>query len=558
MTARESVLSLVRLIASPATIFLVAYPLFDVFIPRYPELGLVGFAWILCVYGFLAVLALLSLRELLTMARRERSWFTVGMVAVWALFLVAAAVPARLMSDENIFQFGCPQVVFRELADHGFTTQCFIGYPNRSFILQALAVVLFGVSPFAANMGASILLFPGFVLFAHALRIVTARARSSDLLSAFALALLFQCTVLLRVIYYHDQTTQPFALALSCIGLAVLSVWKQKRFALFTLVALVMVSTAMYPPVLAVDALLALFFVWALIKKRLPKGGAWLVCLTLPLAVISFIQTLAYRVDIRFGVDSYNIEHLSERLEALFTFIFFQSNGFVYAELLLHLIFLGCIALGLLGIFGRLVWIFSVWAVAVIFASFFMGGMSPELAWWQMTGMHRAAPIFAGLVLLVAVGLARRIGQYQLTMAAKLVLAAVVIIPGIRTVVRQPMPLLPPLSYRVWQVAQRTTPPGIKPEPTLLTRNDIAVLGEIPKHYLYLNLDRTFGYYSGTCLPTEPVPPYTLVVTMDDPICNANQSRDGFQEVASWLEPAIGGWVYSDITVRVYQSVHRP
>jgi hypothetical protein len=313
----------------------------------------------------------------------------------------------------------------------------------------------------------------------------------------------------------------------------------------------------MYPPVLAVNALLALFLGWAVIKKRLPKGGVWLACLTVPLVVISFIQTLAYRLDIRFGVDSYNVDHLSERLEALFNFIIFQNNGFVYAEPVLHLIFLGCVSLGLIGVFGRIVWVFSVWAVVVIFASFFMGGMSPELAWWQMTGMHRAAPIFAFLVLLVANGLSKRIGHYRLTIGAKVVVAAVVIIPGIRAVVRQPIPLLPPLSYRVWQVAERNTPSGVKPEPTLMTRNDIAVLGEIPKHYLYLNLDRTFVYYSGTCLPTEPVPPYTLVITMDDAVCAANQSRDGFQEVASWREPAIGGWVYSDITIRVYQAKPR-
>ena len=557
MTVRTKAISLVRLLLSPATIFLALYPLFDILAPRYPKVGLVGFAWILCVYGCLAILALLSLRELVKMAREERSWFTVGMIGVWFLFVIATALPARLMSDENIFQFGCPQVVFTEVADYGFTTQCFIGYPNRSFVLQALAVALFGVSPVAANMGASILLFPGFVLFAHALRILTERARSSDLISALALALLFQCTVLLRIIYYHDQTTHPFAVTLIFIGLAVLSVWREKRFALFTLLALVLVSTAMYPPVLAVDALLMLFFAWALVKKRLPKGGGGLFCLTVPLAVLSFIQTLAYRLDIRLGVDSYNIEHLSERLEALYNFIIFQNNGFVYAEPVLHLIFLACVTLGLFGVFGRIVWLFSLWALALIFASFFMGGMSPELAWWQMTGMHRAAPIFALLVLLVAIGLSKRIGQYRLTMGAKVVLAAVVIIPGIRAVALQPMPLLPPLSYRVWQIAERNTPPGVKPEPTLMTRNDIAVLGEIPKHYLYLNLHRTFVYYSGTCLPTEPVPPYTLVVTMDDPICNESQSRDGFQEVASWREPAIGGWVYSDVTVRVYQAAPR-
>ncbi len=547
--------SLLLMPAAPSALLLALYPLFDALVPYYPKVGLVGFGWMLCIYGCLGILAFASLFQLVQQARKERSWLTVAVLGVWLILLVVAAIPARLLSDENIFQFGCPQVVFREMEDYGFTAPCFLGYPNRSYLLQALSVALFGISPFVANIGASILLFPGFVLFAHALRIVTERARSSDLIAACALALLFQCTVLLRIIYYHDQTTHPFAFALSFIGLAVLAVWRQERFALFTLLALVLVSTAMYPPILAVDALLALFLLWALLKRRLPQGSALLVYVTAFLALISFIQTLAYRLDIRVGVDSHTIEHLSERCTALLHFLLFQRGGFGYAEPVLHILFLGCIALGLLGIFGVRVWIFSVWSIGVILASFFMGGMTPELAWWEMTGMHRAAPLFALLTLVVAIGLTKRIGGYHLTLGAKLVLVALASIPGIRAVVRQPMPLLPPLSYRVWQVAERSTPPGITPELTLMTRSDVAFLGELPKHYVYLNPGRTYRYYNETCLPMEPVPPYTFVVTVDDPFCAASAPFDGFQEVASWREPASGGLVYSDATVRVYQAV---
>jgi len=186
-----------------------------------------------------------------------------------------------------------------------------------------------------------------------------------------------------------------------------------------------------------------------------------------------------------------------------------------------------------------------------------MSGMSPELAWWMMVGIHRAAPVFAIFILLLAVGLSRRLKDYALSQGAQFVMLALVALPGIQAVAHEPIKSEAPLAYRIWKLVQRETPAGVIPNPTLVTRNDIAVLGEIPKHYLYLNLDRTFVYYAGSCLPKDPVPPHTIVVTIDDAICQGTPSREGFQEIAAWPEKVLEAWAENGTTIRIYKAIPR-
>jgi len=549
--------SFVRLVLKPKTLFLLFYPLLDLLVSMYPSLGVVGYGWLLCVYLLVFVLAGRTFWALVGQAREERQWWTVGTVVVWWLFILAAAFSERLLSDENIFEVGCPQNTFRHAADFGFLDQCFIGYPTRSYLLQALPVLLFGFSPSMANLGASLLLFPGIVLLAQAIRIVTQRARASDFITGLAMLLLFQCSVLIRIIYYHDQTTQPVAITMILMGLLALWLDRLDRSAFFALLALVLVSTSMYPPILSVLCLLGVLLLWMLFRKELPAGDAGPLLMTGFLAVVCFVQTLAYRLDMRIGVDTAVVGDVSGRLWELATFIVTQSNGMGYAALPFQALFLLFLVGGLLGLFGLFAFIFSVWSVALIVVSFFASGMSSELTWYFMTGMHRTAPIFPLFALFMAFGLSKRVESYRLSRGAMTLLLVFVVGPGVWTVYRFPIPDFPPLSFRVWQVAQRVTPPGVRPEPTLITRNDIPALGELPKHYLYLNPERTFKHYAGTCLPQEPVPPYTLVVTKDDEVCQQQRTREGFEEVAAWGEFVGGELVYNGNTIRVYRATPR-
>ena len=547
--------SFIRLLGKPSTLFLLSYPLLDLLVGVYPSLGLVGYAWIVSVYLLVFLVGGSAFLRLVAQAREDRQWWTVGSVVAWWLFIIAVAIPERLLSDENIFEFGCPQLAFRDMLDYGFRSQCFIGYPTRSYLLQVLPVHFFGFSPFIANLGASLLLFPGIALLAQAIRIVTERARTSDLITGLAMLSLFQCALFLRIIYYHDQTTHPVALTMIFTGLVALWIERADRVAFFALLALILVSTSMYPPILAVLCLLAVFLTLNSFRHDVPSGGAKPLLLTGALAVVCFAQTLAYRLDLRLGVGRQHIDHLSERLQDLGVFIFTQSNGMWYAALPFQAVFLLFLIGGIFFRFGWQVFVFCSWSVALIFVSFFASGMSPELAFWKMTGMHRAAPVFPLFVLLVAFGFARRIEPYRLSNRALALLVLCVVVPGIWTVYRLPIPNLPPLSFRVWQVAQKVTPRGERPVPTLLTRDDIAALGELPKHYLYLNPDRTYEHYSGSCLPQMPVPPNTLVVTIDDGACQKTPSREGFEEVAAWGEFLLGEWQYTANTIRVYRAL---
>jgi hypothetical protein len=360
--------------------------------------------------------------------------------------------------------------------------------------------------------------------------------------------------MLIRVIYYHDQTSHPVAITMIFIGLIALWLERSDRLAFVALLALFLVATAMYPPILSVLGLLGVVLLWAVLRKRLPKGSPGLLLLTGGLAIVSFAQTLAYRLDLRLGVEPHNVERLSGRLGELGSYITTQSNGVPYAAVPFRGLFVGFLACALLGRFGRFALVVAAWSVAVICVSFFSGGMSPELTWYFMTGMHRALPVFPFFILLISMLFARRIEPYRLSKTAMAILLLCVIVPAGWTMYRLPLPKLPPLSYRVWKVAREVTPQGAEPQLTLITRNDLPVLGELPKHYLYLHPKRTFEYYAGTCLPQKPVPPHTLVITIDDEICQRTPARDGFQEVAAWGEYVLGEWKYTPNTVRVYRS----
>lgn len=549
--------SFVRLVLKPTTLFLLFYPLLDLLVAIYPPLGLVGYGWLLCVYLLVFIVAGRTFGALVRQAREERAWWTVGTVVVWWLFILAAAFSERLLSDENIFEVGCPQKAFLGTVDFGFLDQCFIGYPTRSYVLQALPVLLFGFSPCMANLGASLLLFPGIVLLAQAIRIVTQRARTSDFITGLAMLLLFQCALFIRIIYYHDQTTQPVALTIIFMGLIALWLERSDRLAFFSLLALVLVSTSMYPPILSVLCLLGALGLWMAVRRKLPPQSPGPLLVTAVLAAVCFAQTFAYRLDMRLSVDPKTVGNVSDRLWELATFIALQSNGRWYAAVPFQILFLIFLVAGLLGRFGSLVFYFCVWSVALVLVSFFASGMSPELSWYMMTGMHRSAPIFPLFVLLAALGLSKRIELYRLSTRAMALLLLCVVGPAVWTVYRLPIPDHPPLSFRVWQLAQRVTPPGIRPEPTLITRHDIPALGELPKHYLYLNPDRTFEHYAGSCLPQRPVPRYTLVVTKDDELCQQQRSREGFEEVAAWGELIDGEWKFNAETIRVYRATLR-
>ena len=547
--------SFIRLLGTPTTLFLLLYPILDLLVRIYPPLGLVGYGWIASVYLIVFGVAGRSFWGLVAQAREGRRWWTVGSIVLWWLFIVGVAIPERLLSNENIFQFGCAQGAFRHAQDLGFLGQCFIGYPTRSYLLQVLPVHFFGFSPFLANLGASLLLFPGIVLLAQAIRIVTARARLSDFITGLAMLSLFQCALLIRIIYYHDQTTHPVALTMIFVGLVALWIERSDRLAFFSLLALILISTSMYPPILSILCLLGVFLLSMFMRNELPQGSGGTLVITGILAVVCFAQTLAYRLDLRLNVGKDHFEHFPDRVQALVTFILTQRNGMWYAALPFQSIFLLFLLGGVLVRFGWPVFFFSAWSVALIFVSFFVSGASPELAFWKMSGMHRTAPIFPLFVLLVAFGLSRRIEAYSLSMRLRALMVLCVVVPGTWVVYRLPIPNLSPLSLRVWQAAQKVIPIGVKPKPTLITRNDIPALGELPKDYLYLNPERTFEHYAGSCLPQKLVPPNTLVVTMDDAACQQTPSRPGFEELAAWGELVLGKWQYTANTIRVYRAL---
>ena len=553
MTTTRKVAQLMTFAFHPWVIFLSAYPLLDVATSYEPRVGYLGFAWIVTVLAALFGAAALYGKRLLAQARREGSWFTVAMVGAWCLFIFLSALSDTLLSDENIFQVGCPLERFAVEPDGGYLKDCFIGYPTRSYVLQALPAQLFGFSAVAANLGSVLLYFPGFILFAYGLRLLTQRSRASDFISAASLALMFQATILLRVIFYHDQTSQPASLALAFVGLVLIVLLEKNQRVLMLLLSLMVFATSMYPAVFAVLALTSLVLLWALFTRRLKQGAAPFIGMGLVVSALAFLQTRVYRNDLRFGVSPFDSEHLGSRVQALIQFVVLQVGGNKYADPILHVTLLVVFLLGLFGWWGRHAFVVVLWMIAVIVSGFFMGGMSPELGWYEMSGMHRSTSIYPVVCALVAYQVAKSLDFRSIGSKGRILALSALLIPAAISIVTFPYPKQPPLSLRMFRLVHDVVPAGERGTPTFFARVDFPAIGELPKHYHWMDRESSHTYFEKTCVPTEEVPKHSLIVTVEDEICSKNPPGKDYHLRAQWTYPFLAQWAPQVTTVKVYE-----
>lgn len=553
MTVRHKVTPSTKRGLWPWMLWFAVYPLLDVATSYEPRFGYVGYAWIAIVFAALFGYAGVSAKRLVAQAREERSWLTVGIVGIWCALIFVSTLSPSLLSDENIFQVGCPLERFAVEPDGGFLKDCFIGYPTRSYVLQALPAQLFGFSAFAANLGAALLFFPGFVLFAYGLRLLTRGSRASDFISAASLALMFQATILLRVIVYHDQTSQPASVALIFVGLVLTVFLEGNKRALLLLLSLMIFATSMYPAVFAVLALSGVVLVWGCGVGRIKRDAAPVVWSGLVVSAIAFLQTRGYREDLRFGVSPFDIEHIGERIQTLIKFVVLQADGDAFADPILHVVLLSVLLLGIFGWWGRRVFVLAVWMAAVIVSGFFMGGMSPELAWYHMTGMHRSTSIYPVLSALVAYQLSKRIDYRRVGSRVQALVFAVIALPAAYSVLTFPYPTQPPLSLRMFRLVHDVVPKGERGSPTFFTRVDFPALGELPKHYHWMDRDSSHIYFEKTCVPNQEVPKHSLIVTVDDEICLKAPPGEQYRLLAQWNYSLLAQWAPQVTTIKVYE-----
>jgi hypothetical protein len=540
----------VKELLHPGLLFIASYPLLDIIFSKYREFGNLGFIWIVALFLGICAAAGWAMYRLCEIARIEKRWLTLIALLAWVCFVVGIALPDAFVCDENIMQVGCLFDSLIDPVDSGYLSRCFLGYPRRSFLIQSLPSLAFGISSFALNIGPSLLVLPGLALFTYAVRTLTRAARESDLITALVLALLFQCTIFIRILIYHDQTSQPVAVALCLIGLTVISVIDKRRWALILALGLLALSASLYPPVLSVVGLAAVVLGWALCSNRLPPQSGLLTVLGGATLALSFIQTLSYRTDLRLGVSELTGEGAWGRVNQLLSFLAFQQNGAPFATWLLHGIIFAVLIVGGLGLLGLRAWVLCAWSVAVLVAAFFADGYYPVLTWDQMTGIHRAAPVFPVVLVLTAIALASWFKGREVRAFPRTVAIALGVIPGLVSLAQYGYPQKPPLSLDVFRAAQVSLP-KLYPHVRIFLRGDISHLVELPRHYRHLSPDAEFIFYHGSCLPFNGLTANDIVLTAHDELC------DG---VDFSLEPLrhMGSHEYFETTIQFYRVVPTP
>ena len=495
------------------------------------SMGLAGYAWILALYVALCVEAGLCGYKLLSQAKEEGRWLTVWVTGLWLLAICASVLPAYLLGAENSFQISCALSQINKNYASGFNSACFIGYPTRAYFLQSLPANLFGMSHITANAGTVLILMPGLIIFSRGLRLILRGSAMSDTIAATVLGVFFQSTLLFWTIAYHDQTTQPFAITLSLVGLFASATLDKRRSALVLLLGWLILGTSYYPPTLAALLLAGCCLAWAARAGRLPAGGAILVAAGIVFAAVAFLETLPFREDLRLIVDSKVLAEPIQRLQRVFSFLALQRGGPPYAQLPLRFVSFVVLAIGLSGIRGWKVSFLSLWIVTLVVVSFFPSGYSPDLTWYAMSGAHRALPALPILGVLLAIELQRWWGRRPFNMLVSTAALTIALAPSLETFVTYPyqdkQPLLPYLLAREYR---KNVPLDLRSNPAFFYRSDVHLFRGLHRMQPW---DKTMqgAQFSGSCVPEPPPPTNSIVMTVVQGPCEKSPTPPGYIEL---------------------------
>lgn len=511
------------------SVLIVVYPFFRVAIPRWPWLAPFGYLWMSSLFVGLCGIAVWALWQLVQQSRKERSWYTVSVILLWFVVIIAAAIPPEFSHDESISQVGCFISQLKGSPAAVFRSSCVWAYPSVSFAVQALPSLLFGVSLFNISLGASLLLFPGITLFAYGLRRLVRDAPEGDILAASALALLSQALVIFRLLVYHDQTSAPLALTLSFLGLLIMSIKDEQRTALFVLLPLLVFSTDMYVPVLSPLAATCAVLAWFSLRPGPPKALSLPTLIAITTIICSFLSHWYRRGDLRIGMEHHLSSGSANKAWRLLQFIILQKGGVSYAAPVLWSLLLTFLVLGSLGRWGWKGLTCALWMIATIICAYYMGGVSPDLAWSAMGGIHRAAPVFPVLIAVTLLGTAplfagaslRPIGRWALLLAA--------VVPTLCVVRKFRPPAFQPMGYAMHRGVSERLSPGEQANLSFLVRSDHETLRLLPGHYKVFNPGARSAEFKDSCVPETLPPPNTFVWTIDKPACETYALAHGYE-----------------------------
>ncbi len=332
----------------------------------FPVTGKIGtYLWFFS-YIFFVILALTGLYHFIKEALTEKLFITLLLVIIW-LFIIGSNINrVKNVSSEATQQIGHVVSLLHFSKTMGFNDQCFIGYPARQFFLPSLPTLIMGRRVLSLNLGGSLYVITGLLIFSRAIVINFEDRRCGDLAGGIILSLIFHIYYVNYQIFWFEQSIYPFGFTLIICGLYLYYI-KDKSLANLSLTGLtVMYLIYSYTPSLSMACLSITVLIYYYIKnfKYRDKKRNLIIAMIIIFCIVSFCLSLHFRSDVKLIGNNNNSNEIRSKINEFFLIetklIVSPVSTFIFCFILLFSIFI---------MMRWTMFFLAMWAIGTFFVS---------------------------------------------------------------------------------------------------------------------------------------------------------------------------------------------
>ena len=334
---------------------------------KIPSMGKIGtYAWFIAYFIF-AVLALHSLIQIIHFSIKKRTFFIITALVILFSLIIYNAPLLKSTSGETTIAVTCAINHLKKSPDLGFQQNCFLGYPARSYFLQAIPTLIAGRSLFNLNLGASLYFVIGILIFINQLIIHFKPTKKADVIAGITTVSLLHFHYFNHfLLYCFEQSIFPLSFGFLTIGLFLKFIKKRNSTNLLLIALCLQFLIYLYTPALALLGLGLIVLLFLLIKKFKLKYFIAGVLITI-LTLLTLTNSLKIRDDVRL-YDKTNPEEQinSQEIKDTFEHFVFQNQGIAYNSTFINFVVIFTLTIALLVVFGYEFIFLSFWVIATI------------------------------------------------------------------------------------------------------------------------------------------------------------------------------------------------
>jgi hypothetical protein len=249
--------------------------------------------------------------------------------------------------------------------DWGFNSTCFFGYPTRQYLISSLPSLFLGRNVFALNLGGSIYIILGLVIFASGL-IKHFGNKSGNLSVAFFLSTLWHIPYLIHFTFLYEQSTFPFSLGLIISGIF-LQYMNEKKICYLPLIGFCLLTLIhAYTPSLAFYFLAIAILVYYVTLRSQARTEKLIILTLIIFSLFSFFHSVKIRKDLNFTSSQKSSSELLRDFQRGIKHFIFPVDRPTFVSPYLQLPLISVITLSLTGTLGKEIIIIGLWMIGVI------------------------------------------------------------------------------------------------------------------------------------------------------------------------------------------------